>query len=104
MHLVGLTRHVTLGTHSHKNSTFTLFPFMNDSGLCLQISNSCCYKQGLILNGEDIKRSSDFCYLGSIVTEDGGTRQEVNVRIQKERGIILQIKKCVAIQVITKRR
>ena len=43
-------------------------------------------KQRLRLNGEDIKRSSDFCYLGSIFAEDGGTSKEVNVRIQKARG------------------
>ena len=43
-------------------------------------------KQGLRLNGEDIKRSSDFCYLGSIVAENGGTSREVNARIQKARG------------------
>jgi len=43
-------------------------------------------KQRLRLNGEDIKRSSDFCYLGSIVAEDGGTSKEVNVRVQKARG------------------
>ena len=42
-------------------------------------------KQRLTLNGEDIKRSSYFCYLGNIVTEDGGTSKEVNVRIQKAR-------------------
>jgi hypothetical protein len=41
--------------------------------------------QGLRLNGEDIKRSSDFCYLGSIVAENGGTNREVNARIQKAR-------------------
>ena len=29
------------------------------------------------MNGEDIKRSSDFCYLGSIVAENGGTSREV---------------------------
>jgi len=38
--------------------------------------------QGLRLNGEDIKRSSDFCYLGSIVAENGGTSREVNARIE----------------------
>ena len=43
-------------------------------------------KQRLRLNGEDIKRSSDFYYLGSIVTENGRTSREVNVRIQKARG------------------
>jgi len=34
--------------------------------------------QGLRLNGEDIKRSSDFSYLGSIIAENGGTSREVN--------------------------
>jgi len=43
-------------------------------------------KQRLRLNGEDIKTSSDFCYLGSTVAEDGGTNKEVNARIQKARG------------------
>ena len=40
-------------------------------------------KQRLRLNGEGIKRSSDLCYLGSTVAEDGGTSKEVNARIQK---------------------
>jgi hypothetical protein len=35
--------------------------------------------------GEDIKRSSDFCNLGRIVAEIGGTSREVNARIQKAR-------------------
>ena len=52
--------------------------------------------QGLRLNGVDIKRSSDLCYLGSIVAEIGGTSKEVNWRIQKAKGIILQIEKSVA--------
>jgi len=52
--------------------------------------------QGLRLNGEDIRRSSDLCYLGSIVAEIGGTSKEVNWRIQKAKGIILQIEKSVA--------
>jgi len=42
--------------------------------------------QGLRLNGEDIKRSSGFCYLGSIVAENGGTSTDVNARTQKARG------------------
>jgi hypothetical protein len=33
------------------------------------------------LNGEDIKRSPDFCYLGSVVAEGGGAKSHVNVRI-----------------------
>ena len=37
-------------------------------------------------NGEDIKRSLYFCYLGSIVNENEGTSREVNVRIQRARG------------------
>ena len=49
--------------------------------------------QGLRLNGEDIKRSSDFCYLGSIVAENGGTSKEVNSRIQKARGSFSKLRK-----------
>jgi hypothetical protein len=41
--------------------------------------------QELRVIGEDIKRSSDFCYLGSVVAEDGGASTDVNVRIQKAR-------------------
>ena len=33
--------------------------------------------QVLRLNGEDIKRSSDFCYLGSVVAEDGGASTDL---------------------------
>jgi len=49
--------------------------------------------QGLRLNGEDIKRSSDFCYLGSIVAENGGTSREVNARIQKARGSFSKLRR-----------
>ena len=50
-------------------------------------------KQGLRLNGEDIKRSSDFCYLGSLVAEDGEASTDVNVRIQKARGSFSKLRK-----------
>ena len=49
--------------------------------------------QWLILNGEDIKRSSDFCYLGSIVAENGGTSREVNARTQKARGSFSKLRR-----------
>ena len=49
--------------------------------------------QGLRLNGEDIKRSSDFCYLGSIVAENGGTSREVNARIEKARGSFSKLRR-----------
>jgi len=49
--------------------------------------------QGLRLNGVDIKRSSDLCYLGSIVAENGGTSKEVNSRIQKARGSFSKLRK-----------
>ena len=45
------------------------------------------------LNGEEIKKSSDFCYLGSVVAEDGGARSDVNVRIQKVRGSFSKLRK-----------
>jgi len=49
-------------------------------------------KEGLRLIGDDIKRSSDFCYLGSIVVENGGTSREVNARIQKARGLFSKLR------------
>jgi hypothetical protein len=49
--------------------------------------------QELRLKGEDIKRSSDFCCLGSVVAEDGGAKTDVNVRIQKARGSFSKLKK-----------
>jgi hypothetical protein len=42
--------------------------------------------QDLKLNSRDIKSSSVFCYQGSVVSEDGGARTHVNVKIQKARG------------------
>ena len=51
-----------------------------------EIHVSTIVNQGLRLNGGDIKRSSDFCYLGSIVAENGSTSRAVNARIQKARG------------------
>jgi len=45
------------------------------------------------LNGEDIKRSSDFCYLGSIVAENGGISRKVNARIQKARGSFSKLRR-----------
>jgi len=50
-------------------------------------------KQGLRLYGEDIKRSSEFCYLGSIVAENGGTSREENARIQKARGSFSKLRR-----------
>jgi hypothetical protein len=50
-------------------------------------------KQRLKLNGEDNKRSSDFCYLGSIVAENGGTSREVSARIQKVRGLFSKLRR-----------
>jgi hypothetical protein len=49
--------------------------------------------QELRLNGEDIKRSSDFCYLGSVEDEDGRASTDVNVRIQKARGSFSKLRK-----------
>jgi len=51
-----------------------------------EIRANTTVNQGLRLNGEDIKRSSDFCYMGSIVAENGGTSREVNAKIHKARG------------------
>jgi hypothetical protein len=44
-------------------------------------------------NGEEIKKSSDFCYLGSMVAEDGGASTDLNVRIQKARESFSKLRK-----------
>jgi hypothetical protein len=51
-----------------------------------EIHVSTSVNQELRLNGVDIKRLSGFCYLGSVVAEDGRARTDVNVRIEKARG------------------
>jgi hypothetical protein len=58
-----------------------------------EICVSAILNQGLRLNREDIKRSSDFYYLGSVVAEDGGASADVNVRIQKARGLFSKFRK-----------
>ena len=64
-----------------------------DSSKTEEILVNIVLHQGLKLNGGDIKRSSYFCYLGSIVTENGSTSREVNVRIQKARGSFSKLRK-----------
>jgi len=58
-----------------------------------EIHVSTIVNQGLRLNGGDIKRSSDFCYLGSIVAENGSTSRAVNARIQKARGSFSKLRR-----------
>jgi len=58
-----------------------------------EIRANTIVNQGLRLNGEDIKRPSDFCYLGSIVAENEGTSKEVNSRIQKARGSFSKLRR-----------
>jgi hypothetical protein len=53
------------------------------------------------LNGEEIKKITSFCYLGSVVAEDGGAKSDVNVNTNGQR-IILQTEKSVAIYIDTK--
>ena len=63
---------------------------MPDDSSCEQKYVALCY---VTLNGEDIKRSPDFYYLGSIVAENGGTSREVNARIQKARGSFSKLRR-----------
>jgi hypothetical protein len=46
----------------------------------------------LRLNSRDIKRSSDICYLGSVVSKDDGDKTDVNVKMQKARGLFSSMK------------
>jgi hypothetical protein len=45
------------------------------------------------LNNRDIKRSSDVCYLGCVVSDNCGARTDVNVRFRKARGSIFKLRK-----------
>jgi hypothetical protein len=49
--------------------------------------------QVLRLKSRDIQRLSDLCYLGSVVSEDGGARTDVSVKIQKTRGSFSKLRK-----------
>jgi hypothetical protein len=49
--------------------------------------------QELRLNGKDVKRSSDFCCLGSVAAEDDRARTDDNVRIQKASGLFSKLRK-----------
>jgi hypothetical protein len=46
-----------------------------------------------MLANKAIRRVHDFTYLGSNVSEDGGTRKDVETRIQKARGTFTRLKK-----------
>jgi hypothetical protein len=47
----------------------------------------------IMLATKAIRRVHDFTYLGSIVSEDGGTRKDVETRIQKARGAFTRLRK-----------
>ena len=65
----------------------------NNSSKTEEIRVNTTVNQGLRLNGEDIKISSDFCYLVSAVAENGGTSKEVNARIQKAGGSFSKLRR-----------
>jgi hypothetical protein len=67
--------------------------FVINSSKTEEIHVNTTVNQDLRLNSRDIKRSSDLCYLGSVVSEDGGARTDINVRIQKVRGSFSKLRK-----------
>jgi hypothetical protein len=46
-----------------------------------------------MLANKAIRRELDFTYLGSNVSENGGTRKDVETRIQKARGAFTRLRK-----------
>jgi hypothetical protein len=58
-----------------------------------EICVSTMVKYVIRLNKGNTKRSSDFCYLGSAVAEDGGTSVDVKMRIQKAKGSFSKLRK-----------
>jgi hypothetical protein len=53
-------------------------------------TESQCY---IILANKAIRREHDFTYLGNNVSEDGGTRNDVETRIKKVRGAFTRLRK-----------
>jgi hypothetical protein len=47
----------------------------------------------IILENETIRKVTDFTYLGSNASEDGGAVKDINVRIQKARGAFSRLRK-----------
>jgi hypothetical protein len=50
-------------------------------------------QRSIMLANKAIRRVLDFTYLGSNVSEDGGTRKDVETRIQKARGAFTRLRK-----------
>ena len=50
--------------------------------MCIHTPNN----QPLLLNDQQIEQVTEFPYLGSIISKDGGTDKDVEVRIKKVRG------------------
>jgi hypothetical protein len=55
-----------------------------------------------MLENKSIRRVHDFTYLGSNVSEDGGTRKDVATRIQKARGAFTRLRKIWMAQNVNK--
>jgi hypothetical protein len=47
----------------------------------------------IILENKIVRKVADYTYLGSNVSEDGGTVKDVNIRIQKARGAFSRLRK-----------
>ena len=92
---------VCLISHKYEHMCRKLDDLWKESKADLEINSSktqeirvnTIVKQRLRLNGEDNERSSDFCYLGSIVAKNGGTSREVSARIQKARGSFAKLRR-----------
>lgn len=56
----------------------------------LRINNKS--EEALMLGEEDIEKVSSFCYLGSIISEDGGTTEDIRCRIKKATAAFAQLR------------
>jgi hypothetical protein len=45
----------------------------------------------LSINGKDMEQVGSFSYLGSLVTKDGGEKEDVRNRIRKANGAFVQL-------------
>jgi hypothetical protein len=48
--------------------------------------------EGFEIEGKPVEELHEFCYLGSMVTEDGGAETNVNIRINKAKGAFAMLR------------
>lgn len=83
--------------------------YSTKAGLKINISKTKAMRinannaQNLTVNNTSIDYTNRFCYLGSIVTEDGGTSEDIHLRIQKAKLAFAQLNKFWSSSIISRK-